>query len=61
MVVGHGGYEHGHGYTCVWQICMGREAYGHGDIVAWVYGVEFVKSYAWVQLAMMTHLQAGGL
>ena len=75
MVVGHGAYEHGHGYTCVWRICMSMgkgihacggyawalEAYGHGDMVAWVHGVGFIKSYARLQQATMTNLQAGGL
>ena len=43
------------GYAWAWEV------YGHGNMVAWAYGVEFITSYAWVQQAMMTHLQASGL
>ena len=37
------------------------EAYGHGHMFAWVYGVGFIwhiDSYVWVQQARMTQVQA---
>ena len=45
MVVGHdGAYEHGHGHTCICQVCTNMDI--------WLHGVEFIrenKAYAQVQ------------
>ena len=49
-----GAYEHGHGHTCIWWVCIGMKS-------IWLHGVGFIpdiNSYAHVQWANTTRIEA---